>query len=50
MDDSEDIDVEEYEIEELCEMIYQGKLQDSKTVAALLAYKNLLNEEKCGGR
>lgn len=50
LDDSEDIDVEEYEIEELCEMIYQGKLQDSKTVAALLAYKNLLNEEKCGGR
>ncbi len=50
LDDSEDIDVEEYEIEELCEMIYQGKLQDSKTVAALLAYKNLLNEEKSGVR
>ena len=38
LDDSEDIEVEIYDIEALCEMIYQGKLQDSKTVAALLAY------------
>ncbi len=27
-------------------MIYDGTLQDAKTVAAILAYKNLLNEEK----
>ena len=27
-------------------MIYAGKLQDAKTVSALLAYKNLLNEEQ----
>ena len=27
-------------------MIYDGKLQDAKTVSALLAYKNLLNQEK----
>ena len=33
-------------VDELCEMIYAGKLQDAKTVSAILAYKNLLNEEK----
>ena len=43
LDEGEFIDVEAYELEELCDMIYAGKLQDSKTVAALLAYKNLLN-------
>lgn len=46
LDEGEAIDVEVYDIEELCALIYQGKLQDSKTVAALLAYKNLLNEGK----
>ena len=30
---------------ELCEMIYAGKIQDSKTVSAILAYKNLLNKD-----
>lgn len=39
-DDAEDIEVETYEPEELCEMIYSGKLQDSKTVAGILAYCN----------
>ncbi len=43
LDEAEEIDVKAYEIEELCEMIYQGKLQDAKTVSALLAYQNLLN-------
>lgn len=46
LDDSESIDVEAYDIEELCRMIYAGKMQDAKTVASLLAYKNLLNEEQ----
>ena len=46
LDDSESIDVEAYDIEELCKMIYAGKMQDAKTVASLLAYKNLLNEEQ----
>ncbi len=46
LDDSESIDVEAYDIEELCRMIYTGKMQDAKTVASLLAYKNLLNEEQ----
>lgn len=40
LDDAEDIAVEAYEPEELCEMIYAGKLQDSKTVAGILAYCN----------
>lgn len=40
LDDSESIDVELYTVEELCDMIYAGKLQDSKTVAAVLAYSN----------
>lgn len=45
LDEGEFIDVEAYDIEELCKMIYEGKLQDSKTVSALLAYKNLLNQK-----
>lgn len=39
-DEDEFIDVEEYTVEELCDMIYSGKIQDSKTIAAVFAYKN----------
>lgn len=46
LDEGEFIDVEAYDIDELCEMIYAGKLQDAKTVSALLAYKNLVNQEE----
>ena len=46
LDEGEFLDVEAHEIDELCRMIYDGKLQDAKTVSALLAYKNLLNQEK----
>lgn len=45
LDDGEFIDVETYDIDELCDMIYAGKLQDAKTVSALLAYKNLINKK-----
>ncbi len=38
LDEDEFIRVEAYSVEELQEMIYQGKLQDSKTVGAVLAY------------
>ncbi len=38
LDEDEFINVEAYTLEELLEMIYAGKLQDSKTVAAILAY------------
>ena len=38
LDEAESIDVEAYPLEELCQMIYEGKIQDSKTVAAIMAY------------
>lgn len=41
LDEDEVIDVVEYDIEELCDMIYNGTLQDAKTVAGIMAYKNL---------
>ncbi len=40
LDEDEFVDVEAYEIEDLCTMIYDGTIQDSKTIASLLAYKN----------
>ena len=43
LDDSESIDVEIYSLDEVCEMIYAGKMQDSKSVAAILAYSNKVN-------
>ncbi len=39
LDPDEFIDVEEYSVDELLEKIYSGEIQDSKTVAAILAYK-----------
>ena len=40
LDEGESIDVQAYELSELCQMIYEGKIQDSKTVAAIMAYSN----------
>lgn len=40
LDPDEAINVEAYTIDELADMIYAGKINDSKTVAALMAYKN----------
>ena len=40
LDEDEFLDVETYSIEELIQMVYDCKIQDSKTVAALLAYYN----------
>ncbi len=39
LDEGEFIDVKPYGVDELCGMIYQGVIQDAKTVAAILAYK-----------
>ena len=39
-DEDEEIEVEAYSIDELCQMIYDFKIKDSKTVAAIMAYKN----------
>ena len=40
LDEDEFLDVENYSIEELVQMVYDCKIQDGKTVAALLAYYN----------
>ena len=40
LDNAESIDVEIYTLDELCQMIYEGEVQDSKTVAAIMAYSN----------
>lgn len=38
LDESESIDIEAWNLEDLMEMCYSGKLQDAKTVAAIMAY------------
>lgn len=38
LDEDEYIDVEEHSIEELLEAVYSGKIEDSKTVSAILSY------------
>lgn len=38
LDEDEDIEVYEFEVDKLLEMIREGTLQDSKTVSAVLAY------------
>ena len=38
LDEEESIELEEYTIEELKEMIFRGEIEDSKTVSALMAY------------
>lgn len=40
LDEDEYLDVVSFSIDELIQMIYDCKIQDSKTVAALLAYKD----------
>lgn len=38
LDEDEVIEVEEWAVEDLLDLIYQGKLTDSKTIAAITAY------------
>lgn len=38
LDDSESIEVEAYTFEEVCRMIQEGKMEDSKTIAAIMTY------------
>lgn len=45
LDDDEFLDVESHEIEELIQMIYDCKIQDGKTVSAILAYNNKYNRK-----
>lgn len=39
LDEDEFINVEAYTVEELCKMIFEGKIEDSKTIAAIMSYK-----------
>ena len=40
LDEDEFVDETAYKLEELKEMIFEGKIQDSKTMAAILAYES----------
>ena len=40
LDEGEYVEVKAYTIDELKEMIFTGRIEDSKTVAALLAYES----------
>ena len=40
LDEDEYIDVKAYTVAELCDMIYAGQIEDSKTIAAIMSYKN----------
>lgn len=44
LDEDEYINVEHWKLEDLLSMIYNGKLKDAKTVAAILAYANKYNK------
>lgn len=46
LDEDEFIRVEAYEVEELCRMIYAGEIEDSKTISAIMSYKNKYLKEK----
>lgn len=40
LDEDESIDIVPCTVEELCEKIYRGEMQDSKTISSILAYKD----------
>lgn len=40
LDEDEFVEVEEYTVDELTEMIYSGKINDAKTIASIMAYKD----------
>lgn len=46
LDDGESIDVEAYTFEELSGMIRAGRLEDAKTIAAIMAYQALYASEQ----
>lgn len=46
LDEDEFVEVCAYELDELIQMIYNGTIQDAKTVAALMAYKVKYGIEK----
>ncbi|MCP1111208.1 NUDIX domain-containing protein [Ohessyouella blattaphilus] len=46
LDENEYVEVLEMTLAECKELIYSGKMQDSKTVAAIMAYANLLHDQE----
>lgn len=46
LDEDEFIDVKACDLEELVKMVYDGTIQDSKTVSAIMTYKGLLTDGK----
>lgn len=46
LDEDEFIDVKACDLDELVQMIYDGKIEDSKTVSAIMTYKSLLTDGK----
>ena len=46
LDEDEFIDVKACELDELVQMIYDGKIEDSKTVGAIMTYKSFLTDKK----
>lgn len=44
LDEDEFINVEAYTVEELTDMIFQGKIEDSKTIAAVMSYKDKISK------
>lgn len=39
LDDDEYINVESYSVDELCNLVFEGKIVDAKTIAAIMSYK-----------
>ena len=44
LDEDEFISVKEISVDELSQMIYRGEIEDSKTISAIFAYKDRLNQ------
>ena len=50
LDEGEYLNVEAYELSELLSMVLSGKIQDSKTMAALMAFEHLRQSGKIGNK
>ena len=46
LDEAESIEVEAYELSDLMDQIFAGRIQDGKTVSGILAYYAKLREEQ----
>ncbi|WP_343209176.1 NUDIX hydrolase [Anaerolentibacter hominis] len=46
LDEDEFVSLESYGLEELCDMVLNGTIQDAKTIAAVLAYRTLKEKER----